>query len=301
MGLTFERTRRGQSGGNLDNRRGGNLGRMLARTLREEGYTLRILDLPSCDYSYFDGWTRTQIYHGSILNPHDLDRAVDGAGVILHLAAILPPASELDRDRTFSINVEGTQNLLEACLRSGGKPRVVFSSSVSVFGDTSGEEGLIAVDHPVKPKDIYGKSKVEAERFLIESGLPYINLRISGIAIAALLDPPEPWPFMKEQRIELVFLSDVIRAMVHAISAAEVLNETLIIAGGPTWQVTGREFVERWGKVLEIPLEAMSFMDDPGWLNWYDTASSESALRYQKTILDAYFEELKKAVEAELS
>ena len=45
----------------------------------------------------------------------------------------------------------------------------------------------------------------------------------------------------------------------------------------------------------------MSFMEDPGWLNWYDTASSESALRYQKTILDAYFEELKKAVEAELS
>jgi nucleoside-diphosphate-sugar epimerase len=273
---------------------------MLARTLREEGHALRILDLPSCDYSYFEGWTQTQILRGNILNPSDLDRAVDGAEVVLHLAAILPPASELDRGRTFSINVEGTRHLLEACRRSGGKPRVVFSSSVSVFGDTSGEGALIAADHPVKPKDIYGESKVEAERLLIESGLPYINLRISGIAIAAFLDPPEPWPFMKEQRIELVYLPDVIRAMVQSISASEILNETFIIAGGPTWQVTGGEFVERWGKILEIPLEEMSFRDDPGWLNWYDTALSESTLGYQKTILDAYFEELKKAVKEEL-
>jgi len=274
----------------------GNLGRSLARVLRKEGHSIRIFDLPSCDYSPFNGWEDTRIVQGNILSISDLEEAVKGVDFVFHLAALLPPASEVDRERTFLVNVDGTRNLIEACHRKKERPRIAFASSVSVFGDTSLEEPPIGPDHPVNPEDYYGESKVEAERIVSSSLLPYVNLRISGVGVAAFLDPPEPWPFTRGQRIELVFLDDLVRAMVNTISSPDVHNKTLIIAGGKTWQVRGEEYVRRWGEVMEIPFDEMSFQGSPGWFDWYDTSFSQIALGYQETSLDTFFKRLDEAV-----
>ena len=216
--------------------------------------------------------------------------------LIFHLAAILPPVSEVDRARTFKVNVDGTKGLLEACASSGGSPKVIFASSISVFGNTKNEIGPIKSDHPVSPIDLYAESKVEAERVLMASGLPWINLRISAIAIPAFLDPPEPWPFQRDQRVELVVLSDLVEAMVSLVKAENVVDRTLLISGGETWQVTGEDYVRRWGEVMEIPLEDMDFKEEPGWLNWFDTSESQALLNYQKTSLDSFLSQLEAVV-----
>jgi len=275
----------------------GNLGRSLARSLRDLGHGLRIVDLPSCDFGFFDGWGETRIFAGDILDRGFLRKAVDGVDRIVHLAAILPPASEVNRERTFRVNVEGTQSLLDAAsLASSRLPTVIFASSVSVYGDTSRFEGRIGPDHPVGPNDWYAQSKVEAEEILKSSGVPYVNLRISAIVIPAFLDPPEPWPFKREQRIELVALSDLVRAMVRLAGMEKAAGRNLIVAGGQSWQVTGGEYVRAWGDIMDIPLEEMSFLDRPGWLNWYDTRESQALLGYQETTLEDFFTELKAAV-----
>ncbi|MBN1614079.1 MAG: NAD(P)-dependent oxidoreductase [Deltaproteobacteria bacterium] len=279
----------------------GNLGRMLASALRKEGHGLRILDLPSCDFSFCSGWEKTRAVAGNILDPDSLKEALAGVDWVFHLAAILPPASEADRARTFRVNVEGTRSLLEACASSEKAPKVVFASSVSVWGDTSRETDLIGPDHPVNPNDWYAESKVEAERLLFASGLPYANLRISAISIPVFLDPPEPWPFTAEQRIELVALADLVRALVRIVGRDSALGRTLLIAGGPTWQVTGARYVELWGEAMEIPLEDMRFQDRPGWLNWYDTGASQALLDFQQTTLPDFMARLRAAVEEELA
>jgi UDP-glucose 4-epimerase len=276
----------------------GSFGRTLAASLRQQGRSLRIFDLPQCSFDIFQDWENAEIYPGNILDLSTLKEAVKGVDLVYHLAAILPPASEEDRSRTFRVNVQGTENLLAACLSSGRNPRIIFASSVSVYGDTSGFTGLIGPDYPVNPNDWYAESKVEAEQFLAASPLPLANLRISGIVIPAFLDPPEPWPFMRRQRIELLALSDLIEAMTAlAVGREEAFGETLLLAGGPAWQVTGEEYVTRWGKIMDIPLEEMAFMERPGWLNWYDTKASEALLGYQKTSLDTFCSELEKAVQ----
>lgn len=275
----------------------GNLGRSLARALRDLGHGLRIVDLPSCDFGFFDGWGETRIFAGDILDRGFLRKAVDGVDRIVHLAAILPPASEVNRERTFRVNVEGTQSLLDAAsLASSRLPTVIFASSVSVYGDTSRFEGRIGPDYPVGPNDWYAQSKVEAEEILKSSGVPYVNLRISAIVIPAFLDPPEPWPFKREQRIELVALSDLVRAMVRLAGMEKAAGRNLIVAGGQSWQMTGGEYVRAWGDIMDIPLEEMSFLDRPGWLNWYDTRESQALLGYQETALEDFLTELKAAV-----
>ncbi len=277
----------------------GNMGRTLAQALWAKGHSLRILDLPSCDFGFFDGWERVRIHAGDILDGAFVREAVRGADWVFHLAAILPPASEADRRRTFRVNVEGTRSLAEAVAGAGGgsRPRLVFASSVSVYGDTSGTTGLITSDHPPRPNDLYAESKVEAERVLADSGLPFVNLRISAVVIPAFLDPPEPWPFMPGQRIELVPLSDLVTALARLPETGqEALGRTFILAGGPAWQMTGEEYVRRWAEVMDIPMEEMRFLDRPGWLNWYDTRDSQALLDYQKTPPEHFFDDLANAV-----
>jgi nucleoside-diphosphate-sugar epimerase len=274
----------------------GNFGRGLAQALREEDHGLRILDLPSCDFSFFDGWEKTRVIPGDILDTTSLKGALEGVDWLFHLAAILPPASEVDRARTFRINVDGTRSVMEACSSLSEPPKMIFASSISVYGDITANTDLIGPDHPAAPTDIYAESKVASEKDLKDSGLPYVNLRISAISIPAFLDPPEPWPFQPGQRIELVALSDLVQAMVSLVGVEQALGRTLIIAGGPTWRVTGEEYVRRWGEIMEIPLEEMGFQERPGWLNWYDTAESQKLLDYQQTTLDEFFKQLEAAV-----
>lgn len=42
-------------------------------------------------------------------------------------------------------------------------------------------------------------------------------------------------------------------------------------------------------------------MDQPGWLSWYDTGTSQALLNYQNTSLDAFFKQLEVAVEEALA
>jgi nucleoside-diphosphate-sugar epimerase len=279
----------------------GNFGRGLALALRERGHGLRVFDLPSCDFSYFQGWEKTRIIQGDILDRASVQDALEGVDWVFHLAAILPPVSEQDRERTLRVNVEGTRSLVEACDSIAPKPVVVFASSVSVYGDTSQELDSIGPDHPVNPNDIYAESKVEAEHVLMSSGLPFVNLRISAISIPAFLDPPEPWPFTEGQRIELVALADLVTAMVSLVHAESAIGRTFIIAGGFSWQVRGEEYVRGWGEIMEIPIEEMDFQERPGWLNWYDTTDSQTLLDYQRTSLGEFFRQLEAAVAAELA
>jgi nucleoside-diphosphate-sugar epimerase len=274
----------------------GNFGRTLAQAFRAQGHGLRILDLPSCDFSFFDNWDNTRIIPGDILDPDSLKAHLEGVDWVFHLAAILPPVSETNRELTFKVNADGTKSLLDACSSLSDPPRVVFASSISVYGDTSGEEGVIGPDHPVNPNDWYAESKVEAEQILFSSGLPYVNLRISAIVIPAFLDPPEPWSFQSDQKIELVTLGDLVVAMTSLERLEKALNRTLIISGGKEWQMTGERYVNRWCEIMEIPADEMIYMDRPGWLNWYDSSESQDLLKYQNTTPEAFFKQLEAAV-----
>lgn len=278
----------------------GNFGRTVAQPLQAAGHSLRLLDLPMCDFSFCDTWENTRAIPGDILDYSCIKAAVDGVDWVLHLAAILPPFSEEDKDRTFRVNVDGTRVLAEASQAAPTPPQIAFASSISVYGDTSGEEKPIDAQYPVNPNDWYAESKVAAEEVLEQSGIPFANLRISGIVIPEFLDPPEPWSFQAAQKIELITLSDVVLSMVNLVGIREAVNQTLVIAGGADWRMRGADYVRRWSEIMEIPFEEMMFMDRPGWLNWYDTDVSQALLDYQKTTRDVFFRQLQAAVDEAL-
>jgi nucleoside-diphosphate-sugar epimerase len=55
-------------------------------------------------------------------------------GAVVHLAAVVSGTAEADFDLGMRVNLDGTRHLLEACRALGTAPRVLFSSSIAVFG-----------------------------------------------------------------------------------------------------------------------------------------------------------------------
>jgi UDP-glucose 4-epimerase len=274
----------------------GSIGSELTRKLVERGFQVRVFDLPFLDFSALEALENVEIVKGDITDAATVAAAVDGADLVLHLAALLPLASERDREKTFAVNVGGTANVVEGIKAAGGGARLVFSSTVATYGNTMDDEPPVGVDHRQKPVDIYGESKIAAERLILEAGIPYTILRISGVVIPALLDPPDPWPFMREQRMEFVARADVVSALLAAVQTEEAAGKILIIAGGASWQMLGYQYVEKVFELLDVPMEEASFRQTPWWSDWYDTTEAQALLNYQHTSFPEFLEQLDQAI-----
>lgn len=111
-----------------------------------------------------------------------LNSAVKGADVVFHFAALwLLQCEEFPR-AAFRVNVEGTFNVLEACI-SNNVRRLVYSSSASVYGDAVVDP--MTEDHPFNNTNFYGATKIcgeaMARAMYHRFKLPYVGLRYMNV------------------------------------------------------------------------------------------------------------------------
>ena len=279
----------------------GSVGREVSLQLVDLGNRVRILDLPRCDFSPFLGVAEIEIVRGSIEDAELVSRAVEGIDAVMHLSALLPPLSELDRRATKSVNVGGTAKLVDALREVSPEAHLVFSSSVCIYGDTSQDEPPVKVSLSPRPGDIYAESKTEAEQLVRDSGLRYTTLRISGVSVPAFLAPPAVWPFMPAQRIEYVCRTDAMAALVACVENSAAEGKIFNVAGGPSWRLRGSEYVAHFNEVMGLPEEEGAYLGTPGWFDWYETGESQAALGYQRTSFYRFLELLAASIEEALS
>ena len=273
----------------------GGVGRELTSALVQRGYTVRAFDLPFVDFSALEGMEGVEIAKGDITDLDTVRGVVQGVDLVHHVAALLPPASERNREKTLAVNVKGTGNLVEAIREQGGKARMIFTSTVATYGDTTADRPPIRVDHPQSPNTIYSDSKLLAERQILGAGIPFTILRVSAIVMPALMDPPE-WPFLASQRMEFINRADVVRALLAAVEREEATDKIFNIAGGKSWQMLGHEYIERTFPILGIPVAAAVYPEKPHYSDWYDTAEAQAVLDYQHTPFPRFLEMLEQAV-----
>jgi UDP-glucose 4-epimerase len=127
---------------------------------------------------------RVKVYDigGDILQSDILETALEGADGVFHLAALwLLQCHEYPRS-AFDVNVRGTFNVMEACVKKNVK-RLVYSSSASVYGDAVEEP--MTEDHPFNNKNFYGATKICGEAMLRafhhRYGLNYVGLRYMNV------------------------------------------------------------------------------------------------------------------------
>ncbi len=260
----------------------GRIGSYITKLLSERGHFVRVFDLPFVDYSRVSSLKNVELFKGDITVYDQVKKAVRGVDAILHLAAILPPGSEKNRERTIKINVGGTENICKSALETNKNARLVLASSVSVYGDTHGENHPIKINHPIMGSDFYSESKVRSEKMVLESGLQYTILRVAGISTAEPFEFPEIMQYKEDQRVEFIDRDDVALAFVSSVEKLRSKNEVFNIAGGRTWQMIGGEYVNKLCEAIGMFTE-INYPEAYGWVDWYDTSKSEEILGYQKT------------------
>ena len=127
---------------------------------------------------------RVRVYDlgGDILQTDLLRSALKGADGVFHFAALwLLQCHDFPRS-AFNVNVQGTFNVMEACV-SEGIERLVSSSSASVYGDALKEP--MDEGHPYNNKNFYGATKIAGEAMLRafhhRFGLNYVGLRYMNV------------------------------------------------------------------------------------------------------------------------
>lgn len=119
---------------------------------------------------------------GDVRDTDILDKAMEGVDYVFHLAAMwLLHCKDFPRT-AFHVNIEGTYNILEACVKNKVK-KLVYSSSASVYGDAI--EVPMSEDHPFNNKNFYGATKISGEAmctaFNDRYGLSVIGLRYMNV------------------------------------------------------------------------------------------------------------------------
>lgn len=177
-------------------------------------------------------------YGGDIREIDILDKAMEGVDYVFHLAAMWMLHCK-DFPRTaFDVNIAGTFNILEACVKHKVK-KLIYSSSSSVYGDAV--QIPMKEDHPFNNKNFYGATKIAGEamctayndRYGLEIiGLRYMNVYGAGQDQHAVYSGVVPVVLNKidrkeqpivngdgSQAYDFIYVEDVARSNISAIKS----------------------------------------------------------------------------------
>jgi nucleoside-diphosphate-sugar epimerase len=257
----------------------GRLGGELVKLFSLGGHGVEVFDLPGAFWDTVEGLDGVESLKGDVTDPDVVKDACIDVDVVVHLAALLPPRSEGNRELTLRVNVDGSRNIVEALKGTGGA--MVFASSISTYGITGCEEPPVDESRLLRAHNVYSESKIRAEEVIEHSGVPHVILRVAPVAVADLLEPPEVVPYRADQRVEFITVPDAALAFHNAATYPEAVGKTLNIAGGESWQMTGREFLEGFYGALGVEVE-LNYSEEYTAVDWYDTRKSRF-LGYQRT------------------
>jgi nucleoside-diphosphate-sugar epimerase len=104
---------------------------------------------------------------GDVSVKSEAERLVkDAPDLIFHLAAVVSGEAEADFEKGYRVNIDGTRYLFEAVRAREFTPRVIFTSSVAVFGGPF--DGPVTDDFHLTPHTSYGAAKAIGEQLLAD-------------------------------------------------------------------------------------------------------------------------------------
>lgn len=149
----------------------GYIGSHMVKLLAREGHQVTVFD-NLCN-GHRDAVGGAEFVEGDLRDRSAIARVFDGRrfDAVLHFAAFAYVGESVqDPGKYYVNNVTGTLNLLDA-MRAAGVRRLVFSSTCSTYGDPVSLP--MAEDHPQRPVNPYGMSKLMAERAMTDYGHAY--------------------------------------------------------------------------------------------------------------------------------
>lgn len=201
---------------------------------------------------------------------------------VFHLAAVLTSAAEEDPAAALAVNVSSLADLIDAVGRKSAPPRLIFPSSIAVFGGLLPDN--VDDDHLQKPQTSYGTHKAIAELMLADAtrhgvidaralrlpivlvhpGPPTLSVsdRIAGMVRDSVDGKPTVCPLRPDTKVPVVSVDTVVRNLITlhdtdtaALRGKRVLNQ-------PALTVSMEDIVAALNIVAEVP-PRVTFEPDP--------------------------------------
>jgi nucleoside-diphosphate-sugar epimerase len=180
-----------------------------------------------------------EMIFGSMLDRKGIKKITEDVDIVYHLAAAQHEANVPDKV-FWDVNYKGTELLTQACIKEGIR-RLVHGSTIGVYG--SALDGIISEDSPCRPDNIYGETKLAAEKMLSQysNDLEIVIIRISetyGPGDRRLLKlfkgiQNKQFPLIgKGDNIHhLVFIDDLLNGLINTSANSAAPGECFVLSG----------------------------------------------------------------------
>ena len=214
----------------------GFIGKPMVRALAASGWAVRAASRDPAAIPDMAGVERVVL--PDLARAADWTPLVNGATHVLHLAGIAHAPGQLPDEVYARINSDAVGELAQAARRR--VERLVLMSSVRAQAGLAAEHVITEADKPL-PTDAYGRSKLEAERLLKESGVGFTVLRPAVVygrgvkgniaSLATLAQTPMPLPFGGlDNRRSLLAIENLASAIEIALTSPQAEGEIFLVA-----------------------------------------------------------------------
>lgn len=187
---------------------------------------------------------RLETVTGDVTDPDQLRALITpDTDAVFHLAAVVSAGAEADFDLGMRVNLEGTRTVLEVCRELGTRPRMVFASSVAVFGGLVPE--VIQDDTHLNPQTSYGAQKAASELLINDySRKGYVDGRALRLP-TVVVRPGKP------NKAASTFASSIIREPLQGSRVTCPVSEDQAM-----WLLSPRKVVDAFIRAAELPADA---------------------------------------------
>lgn len=238
---------------------------------------------------------------GDITDYDLMESLIKDKDAIIHLAAIIPPLSDTNHELTYKVNFEGTKNIVDAINKVNKDCFLMFSSSISIYGDRL-KNYNIKVSDPLTPveNDYYAIVKKETEKYIENSGINYSIFRLTGI-----MDKPKPNPLMFHMplntKLEIATSKDTAVAFTNALKHLQKLNKNIYNLGGGLYcRTIYKEFLKESFKRMGLDYKKLNekyFAKSGFHCGYYiDGNKLNDIINFQNDSLEDYYDYLEKSI-----
>ncbi|NJL58025.1 NAD-dependent epimerase/dehydratase family protein [bacterium] len=218
----------------------GFLGSHIVSHLAQRGDRVRILARPKVTESELEDAPH-EIVWGDIRDRAVVERAVDGVDNVIHVVSNFRKGGS-DKKEAYSVNVEGTLNVLEAAKKFEVK-HLIHCSTIGVHGTVL--EIPANEQTPFNPTDLYQETKVIAEQqvwdFYKETGMPITVIRPISLFGPGDMRMLKLFRLIRKGRFVIVgngevlfhpsYIDDVVRGFLLCLNNEKAVGEAFIIGG----------------------------------------------------------------------
>ena len=225
----------------------GYIGSGLIKFLLEKNHTVTVID--KILYSNFDvllNYLRDKRFffnQGDVINENFLKENIKNQDLIIHLAAVVGyPACKKDPSFAEKTNYNSTLNLARLC---DGKIPIIYASSTSNYGTVT--DAICTEETPLNPISVYGKTKADAEEFLLSEYKNTVCYRFAtafGVAPRLRLDlmvndfvyqaikNKNLTVYEKNFKRTFIHVHDICKSIIFAVDNFETMKSNAYNVGG---------------------------------------------------------------------